>query len=302
MKLLQDVRDNIAFWSSLSHLFTSPLLLPALWGLLVILAVGVGPSGGGAWSLFSQSPPLWRGMCRCGVSRNTVYTVERWIARGESKMKLKMDRRDYDVVDNKQGWSVVGAHREAFTATEKLYFLIRENKHFLSHTYSFSFSHIHAHLQTHKHRYENLIYALKIEILWLQTLVYRTQEGHYVFSNVFFLHTIDSEMWRDTFSSQDYIPYTHMLTQTYGRKIHLRVYFILGCAGINVKIWVWQLRRTDAQALHCCSLSCSCSSGKIAGNNVADGVNHLFCISEINHRQLCGPFKCTFLLQTHADI
>ncbi len=101
------------------------------------------------------------------------------------------------------------------------------------------------------------------------------------------------EMWRDFFfffSRRDYIPHTHMLAQTYCRKIHFRAYFILGRAGINVKIWVWQLKKTDAQALYCCSLSCSCSSCKIAVNNIADGVNQLLWVLEINQ----GSYVCRF--------
>lgn len=94
-------------------------------------------------------------------------------------------------------------------------------------------------------------------------------------------------MWRD------FCLHTPMLAPTYCRKIHLRAYFIHGHAGINVKIWVWQLRSPDAQALYCCSLSCSCSSVKIVVNNIAVGVNPLFWVSQINRRYV-GLFKVHF--------
>lgn len=91
------------------------------------------------------------------------------------------------------------------------------------------------------------------------------------------------------------------LTQTYCRKICLRAFFILGHAGINVKIWVWQLKRTDAQAVYCCSLSCSCSSGKISVKNVADCVNQLLWVLQINHRQLCVAFLSLLSYYRHMQ-
>ena len=75
-----------------------------------------------------------------------------------------------------------------------MYFLIRVNKYFyieillqyllLVHTYM--------HVCRHTNTDENLIYALKIEIIWLQRPVYGTLEGRFFFSNTFHLYTTDS--------------------------------------------------------------------------------------------------------------
>lgn len=48
------------------------------------------------------------------------------------------------------------------------------------------------HVSRHANRNDSLIKALKIEIIWLQSLVYGTPEGHFFLSNTFHLYTTDS--------------------------------------------------------------------------------------------------------------
>lgn len=92
------------------------------------------------------------------------------------------------------------------------------------------------------------------------------------------------------FSRGDYIPHTHMLAQSYCRAIRRRAYFILGRAGVNVKIWVWRLKRTDAQARYIAvALVVAAAAVKIVVNNIAGGVNQ-------PHRVVRSLFFLTRLL------
>lgn len=67
-------------------------------------------------------------------------------------------------------------------------------------------------------------------------LAYKTQEAHSFILNPFHLNTADSQDVKVFFPPSDYISQPHMHAQTLCRKIHMRAYFILGLAGINVKI------------------------------------------------------------------
>lgn len=152
------------------------------------------------------------------------------------------------------------------------------------------------HVSRHTNRNDSLIKALKIEIIWLRSLVYGTPEGHFFLSNTFHLYTTDSLDVKGFFylfiyfSRGDYIPHTHMLAQSYCRAIRRRAYFILGRAGVNVKIWVWRLKRTDAQARYIAvALVVAAAAVKIVVNNIAGGVNQ-------PHRVVRSLFFLTRLL------
>lgn len=61
--------------------------------------------------------------------------------------------------------------------------------------------------------------------------------------NLFLWNTVGLLEVKIFISRSDYIAHTHMHAQSHCRKIHMRAYFILGYAGINLKICVWKRSR-----------------------------------------------------------
>lgn len=91
-------------------------------------------------------------------------------------------------------------------------------------------------------------------------------------------------MWRDFFfHPQDYISNT-----LYAPSKNVLGYFVLDRAGINVKIWVLQLKRRDARAVYCSCLGCSSRRGKILVN-----------IIPVSAKQTLAATVCLFF-STHA--
>lgn len=90
----------------------------------------------------------------------------------------------------------------------------------------------------------------------------------------------------------DYSPHTYMPAQTNCRK-KTCIWELISSLAMLALMWKykWQLKRTDAQDLYCCS--CRCSSGSAAVNNIADCVNLLHWVSDQSMRTL-WTFWCTF--------